>query len=131
MGLSDNLKYLQLRVGTNDSPTSFFHPTLEFNRYAKLRSLSIIEVPDLEALNSVKNALFLTEQLSELIISANKDSRLSLENIFAGWTGPKSLNLRTLDLRGFANLGSLAASIWESITPSHLAELTLEIEASD
>jgi hypothetical protein len=131
MGLPGNLEYLQLRVGTNGSPTPFFHPTLEFNRYAKLRSLSIIEVTDLEALNSVGNALFLTEQLSELTISANTDSRLSLGDIFASWTGPKSLDLNTLDLRGFANLGSPAASIWESITPFHLAELTLDIGASD
>ena len=131
MGFPANLEYLQLRVGTNGSPTPFFHPTLEFDRYTNLRSLSVVEVTGLESLNSVGNALFFTERLNELAISANKGSRLSLGDLFTGWTGRKTLNLRTLDLRGFASLGSPPASIWDSITPSRLEELTLEIGASD
>jgi hypothetical protein len=131
VGLPTNLEYLQLRVGTNGSPTPFFHPTLAFSRCSNLRSLNIVEITDLESLISIGKAIFSTERLIELTLSANKDSRLPVAGIFASWTAAKSLDLRILDLRGFSNLGCPAESLWESVNASRVRELTIDIGESE
>ncbi|KAL2383470.1 hypothetical protein RJZ90_002623 [Blastomyces dermatitidis] len=127
VALSDRMEYLQLRVATDGSPTPYFHPTLKFGGYSKLRFLNIIDVKITSALQSVGNALFSTEQLSELAIWADEDVLLSLGVIFSGWPGPKILNLKALDLRRFSNVGCSAPSIWQHISAACLSELTLEI----
>lgn len=130
VGIPATLEYLQLRVGTNGGLTPFFHPAIEFHHFTKLRSLNVVEVTDLAMLNAVGNAIFMTEQLTDLTIWSNNDAELPLDGIFADWPEPKSLDLKTLDLRGFGSLGTSASAVWDSVTSSHLTEFTLIIGAS-
>ncbi|PGG98943.1 hypothetical protein GX51_06526 [Blastomyces parvus] len=121
---SGRMEYLQLRVATDSSPTPYFHPTLKFGGYSKLRFLDIIDVKITSALQSVGNALFSTEQLSELATWADEDVILSLDVIFAGWPGPKTLNLKALDLRRFSNLDDYNA-FWEGAAAAGMRPTTL------
>jgi hypothetical protein len=120
VALPVDMEYLQLRVATDGSPTPYFHPTLRFLGYSKLRSLNIIDVNTISVLRSVGNALFW----------ADEDARLPLNAIFAGWSQPKMLNLKHIDLRGFSKLGFPARSLWRYISPRCLTDLTLEIGPS-
>jgi len=124
------MKYLQLRVSTDGSPSPFFHPTLRFTDHSKLRSLNLIDVSTASILRSVGNVLFFAEQLSELTIWIDEDVILSLNLVFAGWPKPKMLNLKTLDLRRFSKLGLSPQSIWQQISVVYLTDLTLEIGSS-
>ncbi|PGH29792.1 hypothetical protein GX50_07463 [[Emmonsia] crescens] len=127
VALSARMEYLQLRVATDGSPTPYFHPTLKLGGFSKLRSLNIIDVKITSALQSVGNALYSTEQLSELAIWADEDVILSLDVIFSGWPGPRTLNLKSLDLRKFSNVGWSAPSLWQHISAACLRDLTLEV----
>ncbi|KAH8705683.1 hypothetical protein BGW36DRAFT_393226 [Talaromyces proteolyticus] len=130
LSLASNLKLLQLRVSTNDTPFPYFHPTLRLDGYINLRSLTLIHINTSAILHPIGNVLFSSKNLDELSLRADESRQLLFRPTFDDWAGQKVLNLKTLDLRGFVDLDSPSQPMWDYLSLVDLKILTLETTPS-
>ncbi|OOO05094.1 hypothetical protein OAory_01114310 [Aspergillus oryzae] len=69
-------------------------------------------------------------QLERLSIWADDRAELSISSLVEDWHKPAPFRLRSLDIRGFSDIGIPAKSMWAAIPPTELRELTLELGPS-
>ena len=120
-----SLEHIQLRLGTDNTPKPFFHPTLEFRQPINVKVMRFVQVNDPEVLRSVSLAILRAIHLQELGIEADEDVGLSLDSLLASCNGRTVFQLRSLDLRGFLALGTTSRSFWNTLRPSKLRDLSL------
>ncbi|CAI7635575.1 unnamed protein product [Penicillium pancosmium] len=125
--LTPSLEILQLRMGTDNTPSPYFHPSLEFRPPINVRTLSLIEIDDESVLRSLGVALSNSTKLEELTIWADTESALCFSKIASNWDGQLLSELRSLDLRGFTDLGTPRCPLWGLISPVKLKSLTLHV----
>lgn len=115
-----------MRLGTDNTPKPFFHPTLEFRQPINVKVMRFVQVNDPEVLRSVSLAILRAIHLQELGIEADEDVGLSLDSLLASFSGRPVFQLRSLDLRGFVALGRMTSrSFWNTLSPSKLRDLSL------
>jgi hypothetical protein len=124
--LAPSLEILQLRMGTDNTPSPYFHPSLEFRPPINVRTLILIEIDDESVLRSLGVAL-LNSKVEELTIWADAESALCFREISSNWDGQLFSELRSLDLRGFVDLGTPRCPLWDFISPVKLKSLTLHV----
>lgn len=125
--LMPNLEALQLRLGTDSTPSPYFHPSLDFRPPINVRTLTLIEIDDKSVLQSLGSALQSATCLRELTMWAVGDSLLRLSDAFVNWSGQAPFELTTLDLRGFYEVGEPMCDLWDFISPMKLKTLTLHV----
>ncbi|KAJ5963169.1 hypothetical protein N7481_013474 [Penicillium waksmanii] len=123
--LTPSLEILQLRMGTDNTPSPYFHPSLEFRPLINVRTLSLIEIDDESVLRSLGLAISNSTKLEELTIWADTESVLCFSEISSSRDGQLISELRSLDLRGFVDLGTPRCPLWSLISPVKLKSLTL------
>ena len=122
-----SLEHIQLRLGTNCTPKPFFHPTLEFHQPVNVKVMRFVQINDGGVLESISLAVSRAVNLQELNVQADVDSRLSVDSLLASGNGRYAFQLRLLDLRGFEAFGMTPRSFWNTLSPSKLSELTLQM----
>lgn len=122
-----SLEFIQLRLGTNSTPKPFFHPTFEFHQPTNVKVMRFVQVNDPAVLRSISLAVSRAVHLQELSIQADSDSRLSLDSLLASCNGRYAFQLHILDLRGFDGLGMTPRSFWDTLSPSNIRELILQL----
>ncbi|KAE8370278.1 hypothetical protein BDV27DRAFT_119584 [Aspergillus caelatus] len=125
--LRQRLRCLRIRMGTDCTPKPFFRPTLNLHTTVKLRVMHLTQVDDVLVLQSLGVALKNATQLERLSIWADDRFELSISSLVEDWHTPAPFRLRSLDLRGFSDIGIPAKSMWAAIPPTKLRELTLEL----
>ncbi|KAE8348866.1 hypothetical protein BDV28DRAFT_75088 [Aspergillus coremiiformis] len=125
--LRQGLTSLRLRMGTNSTPKPFFRPPLNLHTIINLRVMHLIDVDDVSVLKSLGLALQASAQLEQLSIWADHQSQLSVDTLFKQWHEPAPFRLRSLDIRGFFDIGTSAKRFWAAIPPTKLRELTLQL----
>lgn len=116
----------QMRLGTNCTPKPFFHPTLELNHPINLRTMRFVQVDHEGVLKSMSSAISKSAHLEELSVWTDEDSGLSLDMLLGHCLGKCSFHLRMLDLRGFSRMDMTASSLWATLSPTRLRELTMQ-----
>jgi hypothetical protein len=125
--LTPSLEILQLRMGTDNTPSPYFHPPLEFRPSINVRTLNLIEIDDESVLRSLGVALSNSTNLEELTIWADTESVLCFSKISGSLDGQLISESRSLDLRGFVDLGTPRCPLWGLISPVKLKSLTLQV----
>jgi hypothetical protein len=120
-----NLQALQLRVGTDSTPSPYFHPALNFCSPINLTTLRLIQLDNKAILQSLGLALTTASRLRELTIWAEVDSLLSFTDITSSWYHRAPFELNVLDLRGFVDLGRPPWALWSMLSPAKIKTLVL------
>ncbi|KAK6837808.1 hypothetical protein RU639_001682 [Aspergillus parasiticus] len=128
--LQQRLRCLRIRMGTDCTPKPFFRPSLNLHTTVKLRVIHLIQVDNVVVLQSLGVALKNATQLERLSIWADDRAKLSMSSLVEDWHTPAPFRLRSLDIRGFSDIGIPAKSMWAAIPPTKLRELTLELGPS-
>lgn len=128
--LQQRLRCLRIRMGTDCTPKPFFRPTLHLHTTVKLRVMHLTQVDNVVVLQSLGVALKHATQLERLSIWADDRAELSISSLVEDWHKPAPFRLRSLDIRGFSDIGIPAKSMWAAIPPTELRELTLELGPS-
>ncbi|BAE64411.1 unnamed protein product [Aspergillus oryzae RIB40] len=128
--LQQRLRCLRIRMGTDCTPKPFFRPTLHLHTTVKLRVMHLTQVDTVVVLQSLGVALKHATQLERLSIWADDRAELSISSLVEDWHKPAPFRLRSLDIRGFSDIGIPAKSMWAAIPPTELRELTLELGPS-
>lgn len=123
--LMPNLEVLQLRVGTDSTPSPYFHPSLVFCSPVHLTALRLIQIDNKSILRSLGFALTSSTRLSELTIWADIDSMLRFADISSSWQKRVPFELKILDLRGFVDLGRPPWTLWSLLSPAKIRTLIL------
>ncbi|KAE8381861.1 hypothetical protein BDV26DRAFT_278472 [Aspergillus bertholletiae] len=124
--LRQRLQRLRIRMGTNCTPKPFFRPPLDLHNTVRLRVIHLIQVDNILVLQSLGVALKNATQLERLSIWADDRSELKVSSLLERWHTPAQFRLRSLDLRGFSDIGIPAKVMWAAIPTTKLKELTLE-----
>ncbi|KAB8270375.1 hypothetical protein BDV30DRAFT_229019 [Aspergillus minisclerotigenes] len=124
------LRCLRIRMGTDCTPKPFFRPTLHLHTTVKLRVMHLTQVDNVVVLQSLGVALKDATELERLSIWADDRAELSISSLVEDWHKPAPFRLRSLDIRGFSDIGIPAKSMWAAIPPTKLRELTLELGPS-
>lgn len=124
---SPTLESLQLRLGTDSTPSPYFHPPLEFWPPINVKALILIQIDDESVLRSVGSVLRTATRLRELTMWADEDSKLRFSEVSSTWCGRVPFKLTSLDLRGFVDLGRPSCSLWSLLSPVKLKTLTLNV----
>ncbi|KAB8244614.1 hypothetical protein BDV35DRAFT_382164 [Aspergillus flavus] len=124
------LRCLRIRMGTDCTPKPFFRPTLHLHTTVKLRVMHLTQVDNVVVLQSLGVALKHATQLERLSIWADDRAELSISSLVEDWHKPAPFRLRSLDIRGFSDIGIPVKSMWAAIPPTELRELTLELGPS-
>lgn len=122
-----SLEALQLRMGTDHTPKSYFHPLFEFHAPINVKRMRFTQVDNISVLKTIGLAVSNSVNLEELSIWADEDVELSLDSFFDSWKGTCAYNLASLDMRGFYGLGTAPQSLWDRLSPFNLRELTLQL----
>lgn len=123
--LMPNLEALQLRVGTDSTPSPYFHTSLNFCSAINLTTLRLIQLDNKAILQSLGLALTTASRLRELTIWAEVDSLLSFTDITSSWYHRAPFELNVLDLRGFVDLGRPPWALWGMLSPAKIKTLVL------
>ena len=122
--LMPNLEVLQLRVGTDSTPSPYFHPSLNFSS-VNLTTLRLIQLDNKAILRSLGLALTTATRLRELTVWAEIDSMLSFTDVSSSWHQRAPFELKILDLRGFVDLGRPPWALWSLLSPAKITTLIL------
>lgn len=123
--LMPDMEVLQLRVGTDNTPSPYFHPSLNFSSPIHLTSLRLVQLDNKAILRSLGLALTTATRLRELTVWAETESQLSFTDISCSWQERVPFELKTLDLRGFVDLGRPPWALWRMLSPSKIKSLKL------
>ncbi|KAJ5267880.1 hypothetical protein N7478_010688 [Penicillium angulare] len=121
------LERVQLRLGTDSTPSPYFHPPLAFWPPINVRTLTLIQIDDESVLQSIGAVLRTATRLRELTMWADEDSMLRFSEVSSTWCDQVPFQLTSLDLRGFVDLGRPSCALWSLLSPVKLRTLTLNI----
>ncbi|KAJ5337449.1 uncharacterized protein N7506_005471 [Penicillium brevicompactum] len=121
------LEKVQLRLGTDSTPSPYFHPPLEFWPPINVRALTLIQIDDESVLRSIGSVLQTATRLRELTMWADGDRMLRFSEVSSTWCGQVPFQLTSLDLRGFVDLGRPSCALWSLLSPVKLRTLTLNV----
>lgn len=122
---TSTLQSLQLRLGTDSTPSPYFHPPIKFWPPINVRALVLIQIDDESVLRSIGSVLRTATRLRELTMWADGDYMLRFSQVSSSWCGLVPFKLTSLDLRGFVDLGRPSCALWSLLSPVDLKTLTL------
>ncbi|KAJ5185882.1 hypothetical protein N7491_006248 [Penicillium cf. griseofulvum] len=121
------LERVQLRLGTDSTPSPYFHPPLEFWPPINVGILTLIQIDDETVLRSIGSVLRTATRLRELTMWADGDRMLHFSEVSSTWCGQVPFKLSFLDLRGFVDLGRPSCALWSLLSPVKLRTLNLNV----
>lgn len=124
---TSTIERLQLRLGTDSTPSPYFHPPLEFWPPINVRALTLIQIDDQSVLQSIGSVLRTATRLKELTMWADGDKMLPFSEVSSTWRGRVPFSLTSLDLRGFVDFGQSSCPLWNLLSPVNLRALTLHV----
>ncbi|KAF7620117.1 hypothetical protein AFLA_014313, partial [Aspergillus flavus NRRL3357] len=135
--LQQRLRCLRIRMGTDCTPKPFFRPTLHLHTTVKLRVMHLTQVDNVVVLQSLGVALKHATQLERLSIWADDRAELSISSLVEDWHKPAPFRLRSLDIRGFSDIGIPAkrpsllvqdpTEFWDASVEADLRPLRLRV----